>query len=71
MRLGTIQRRIWRAFTAEPSAELSTADLVRVAFPRLRGFRKSHWSSVRRAAEKVAVRVGRRRPGGIVWAAKP
>ena len=60
-------------FVAEPSAGLSTADLVRLAFPRLdaAAIKWSHWSSVRRAAASVAVRVGRRRPGGIIWAAKP
>lgn len=72
-RLGKLQRRIWRAFIAEPSAELSTGDLLAVAFPRLRAgeFKWSHRYAVRRAAERVAVRVGRCRPGGLIWAAKP
>ena len=71
-RLGTVQRRIWRAFIAEPSAELSTAELLEVAFPRLEAsdLKRSHWYSVRRAAERVAIRGGRRRPGGLVWKAK-
>jgi hypothetical protein len=70
--LGKLQRRIWRAFIAEPLAEFCTLQLVRLAFPRLRAgeLKRSHWYSVRRAAENVAVRAGRKRRGGIVWRAK-
>jgi hypothetical protein len=70
-RLGKIERKIWRAFIAEPGSELSTIELVQLAFPRLPAgeLKRSHWYSVRRAAESVAFRVGRKRPGGLVWAA--
>ena len=71
-RLGTIQRRIWRAFVAKPSAKLSTTELVALAYPRLAAgeLKWSHRYAVRRAAARVAERVGRKRPGGLVWAAK-
>ena len=71
-RLGTIQRRIRRAFIAKSGAHLSTGDLVRWCYPRLKGraLSKRHFC-VRRAAERVAVRTGRRVcPGGFVWKAK-
>jgi hypothetical protein len=74
IRLGPVQRRISRAFIVDPDAELSTTELVRLAYPRLRAdeLKRSNWYSVRLAAAAVAVRVGRRRPyGTIVWAAKP
>jgi hypothetical protein len=71
IRYGPIQRRISRAFIARPDALLSTTELVRLVYPRLRAdeLKRSNWYSVRLAAAKVAVRVGRERPyGTIVWA---
>ena len=67
VRRGPVQRLIWRAFVGQPGAELSTSELVAIAYPRLRNFRKSHGSAVRRAALAVARPVRRIRPGGIVW----
>ena len=71
--LGPIQRQIWRFFIGEPSAELSTADLMRLAYYRVSAgsLRHSHRSSLLRAADSVAVRVGRKRHGLIIWGAKP
>ena len=70
--LGPIQRRIGRAFTAEPGALLTTGDLVRWAFPRLNGRAlNKHRFVIRRAAEAVAVRAGKGWRGSIVWRAKP
>jgi hypothetical protein len=68
---GQIQRRIWRAFMTLPDQELTTADLARWAYPRLEGelLRKHRWAIVR-AARRVAIRVRRDRPGGVVWARK-
>lgn len=70
-RLGPIQRRIWRAFIAKPDAELRTVDLVPWCYPRLVGKpqRKHRWA-ICRAAQSVAVRVRRDRPGGVVFRAK-
>lgn len=67
---GRVQRRVWRAFMAQPTAELTTADLARWVYPRLEGApaRKHRWAIVR-AAQRVAERVRRDRPGGVVFRA--
>jgi hypothetical protein len=67
---GRLQRRIWRAFMTCPDIEMTTADLVRWAYPRLEGEpdRKHRWAIVR-AASRVATRVRRDRPGGVVFKA--
>jgi hypothetical protein len=58
-----------------PGAELTTADLARWCYPRSIG--EPDWHQRRaivRAAERVATRVRRDRPGGVVsgyWIAKP
>jgi hypothetical protein len=70
---GRAQRRIWRAFLAMPDRELTTADLVSWCYPRLVGKPgRPQWVAIRRAAEKVALRISRThtRPGGIIWRAK-
>jgi hypothetical protein len=72
--LGKVQRGVWRCFIAFPAKDLTTADLVGFCYPRLEGKPgRPEWVAIRRAAEKVAVRVSRThtRPGGIVWRAKP
>jgi hypothetical protein len=74
LRLGKIQRRVWRAFIANPGAELTTADLLAVAFPRVPPgeIKNKHRLSTRLAARAVAVCVGhKRRSGGLIWKAKP
>jgi hypothetical protein len=65
---GKVQRRIWRAFMTNPDSELTTRDLARWAYPRLEGepARKHRWAIVR-AALRVATRVRRDRPGGVVF----
>lgn len=67
---GRVQRRIWRAFMAQPHGELTTAELARWVYPRIEGEpqRKHRWAIVR-AAQQVAMRVRRDRPGGVVFRA--
>lgn len=67
---GRLQRRIWRAFTANPGVEMTTVDLARWCYPRLDGepLRKHRWAIVR-AASRVATRIRRDRPGGVVFRA--
>jgi hypothetical protein len=70
--LGKIQRRIKRAFIAKPGARLTTMDLIVWSFPRRTepiGFK--HRVGVWRAAEAVAVKIGRTYPGGFIWELKP
>jgi hypothetical protein len=68
--LGRIQKRIRRAFLAHPDRLYRTVELVRWAYPRLTGeIEDWHRGNICRAAETVAVRVRRDRPGGVVWAA--
>jgi hypothetical protein len=69
--VGRVQRQIMRAVIANPHTELCTADLLRWAYPRLTEYKWHHWYCVRRAAERVAVHVGRRRYGGNVYVANP
>ena len=70
--LGKIQRRIKRAFVAHPGALLTTGDLARWCYPRLKkAVVMNNRLSVWRAAPIVADRVGRTYPGGTIWAAKP
>lgn len=67
---GRIQRRIWRAFMVNPDREMTTADLARWAYPRLASKPlKRHRTAIVRAASRVAVRVRRDRPGGVVFRA--
>jgi hypothetical protein len=68
---GRVQRRVWRAFVTFPDAELMTAQLAAFCYPRLDGepLRKHRWAIVR-AAQRVAMRVRRDRPGGVVFRAK-
>jgi hypothetical protein len=56
---------------SNPNAELTTADLAAWCYPRLVGepLRKHRWAIVR-AALRVATRVRRDRPGGVVFRAK-
>ncbi len=68
---GRVQRRVWRAFMTNPDVEMTTADLARWCYPRWDGepLRKHRWAIVR-AAQRVATRVRRDRPGGVVFRAK-
>jgi hypothetical protein len=70
--VGKIQRRIKRAFTASPDARLTTMDLARWSYPRQKtAVLMNNRLSVRRAAEAVAVKIGRTYPGGTIWQLKP
>ena len=67
---GRVQRRIWRAFMTHPDAELTTAALIAWEYPRWTG-EPSHKQRIAivRAAQRVAERVRRDRPGGVVFRA--
>jgi hypothetical protein len=68
--LGRVQRACLRAFVANPGAELTTADLARWAYPRLAGRPlHKHRVAIVRAAVRIAVRVRRDWPGGVVFRA--
>jgi hypothetical protein len=68
--LGKLQRRILRAFIAEPGRK-TTAELARWCYPRLTGeLLNKHRYCVRLAAQRVADRVGRTYPGGFIWELK-
>jgi hypothetical protein len=70
-RLGSIQRKITRAFIAKPGVELTTADLARWCYPSLTGEpRRNHRMAIRRAAEIVAERAGVGWRGSIIWREK-
>jgi len=70
--LGPTQRRVRRAFLANPGALLTTGDLIRWSYPRMTGRPPNamRYLSVRRAAAAVAVKVGRTYPGGFIWMGK-
>ena len=71
-RTGRVQLGIKRAFTVGP--EWSTRELMEWThtMPLYRGGRSyrdrlNYCRSIRRAAERLAIRVGRRWPDGIIW----
>ena len=74
-RIGRVQRGILRAFILAP--ERTTRELMEWThtLALYRG-RRSRWQrhdyakSIRRAADRIAVRIGRRWPDGIIWRAK-
>jgi hypothetical protein len=70
VRTGRVQRQVWRAFVSAPG-QWTTVELAAWAYPRLRQFQEWHLKAVRRAAERLAVRVGRKARGVIVWVLKP
>ena len=69
---GRVQRRIRQALIGYPDREFTTSELAAWAYPLLRGplERKHRWAIVR-AAKRVAIRVRRDRPGGVVFRVKP
>jgi hypothetical protein len=69
-RRGWIQKRIARAFVGY-GPELTTVQLAEHVLPRMQRVEKcSDWYKIRRACERVAVRVGQRsRP--LRWRLKP
>lgn len=66
---GAIQKRVRRAFIAHPGREFRTVELLCFCFPRVpaEGIKQKHRISIRRAADRVAYRVRREFPGGIVY----
>lgn len=67
---GRIQRRIWRCFMTHPENEFTTADLAAWCYPRWGGLPTRHQRrAIVRAALRVAERVRRDRPGGVVFRA--
>jgi len=63
-RVGRIGRQIRRALIAA-GKPLSTVELVAYAYPRQIRFERWQFNSVRRAAPRYAVRIGRRRCRGL------
>ena len=70
--LGKLQRRVLRAFIAEPGRKTTTdlVEMVQSAVDRPDLLNK-HRYGVRLAARRVAIRVGRTYPGGFIWELKP
>src|SRR5262245_54284987 len=73
-RIGRVQRGVRRAFLVRPRHSLSTRELLAWSHPRLARAplreRRNACRAVRRAAEKLAIRVGRRWPDGLLWRAR-
>ena len=74
-RIGRVQRGILRAFIVAP--EWTTRELMEWThtMPLHRGgrsHRERHYycRDIRRAADQLAIRIGRRWPDGIIWRAK-
>ena len=71
--LGKLQRRLSRIWLIRPDAVVSTTELARAAFPRAFGvITHNHRRSIRRAALRIAVTVGRSDCRGrpLLWRAK-
>ncbi len=70
-RIGRVQRQIARAFISNPGIPLSTAQLIRYCYPRLKcgHFESWRYRQVREAAARFAVRVGvaRHRGEPVLW----
>jgi hypothetical protein len=72
-----VQRGIRRAFIVDPDREWTTRELMEWThtMPLYRG-KRSRWErhdyckSIRRAADRLAVRVGRVWPDGVIWRAR-
>jgi len=73
-RIGRVQRGVRRAFLVRPRHSLSTRELLAWSHPRLARAplreRRNACRAVRRAAEQLAIRVGRRWPDGLLWRAR-
>jgi hypothetical protein len=74
-RIGRVQRGILRAFIVAP--EWTTRELMEwthslALYRGGRSHRERHYycRDIRRAADRIAARVGRRWPDGIVWRAR-
>src|SRR5262245_45307724 len=73
-RIGRVQRGVRRAFLVRPRHSLSTRELLAWSHPRLARAplreRRNACRAVGRAAEQLAIRVGRRWPDGLLWRAR-
>jgi hypothetical protein len=70
-RSGRVQKAIRRAFRARPGQSLSSRELLTWTHPRgaarsLRE-RRNYCRAIRRVADMLADRVGRRWPDGVLW----
>ena len=72
--VGRVTRRIMRGFVASGGADLTTRQLmqwthVRALYEGRNSPRERHYYArdIRRACQKLAIRVGRRWPDGILW----
>jgi hypothetical protein len=72
-RVGKLQRATRRAFAYSNGEVITTADILRHAFPRLTRFEPWRYQDARRAALRFAVRVGRSSGKGrpVVWRPTP
>jgi hypothetical protein len=69
--IGRVQRGVQRAFLVFPKRAFTTRELLAWTHPRgmatsLRE-RRNYCRAIRRAADRVAMRVGRRWPDGLIW----
>jgi hypothetical protein len=72
-RIGRVQRGVQRAFLVFPGRSFTTRELLAWTHPRGIGRslrdRRNYCRAIRRVADQVATRVGRRWPDGLVWRA--
>jgi hypothetical protein len=73
-RSGRVQKGVRRAFLIEPCREWTTRDLLSWTHPRGVGRplrdRRNYCRAVRRVADELGERVGRRWPEGVTWRAR-
>jgi hypothetical protein len=67
---GRVQVAVRRAFIVSPGQPLTTTQLAQWAYPRVGTLQQWQRYNVRRVASAVAARVGRRKPGGLLWRPK-
>jgi hypothetical protein len=69
--IGRVQKGVRRAFLVYPDRAFTTRELLAWSHPRgvarpLRE-RRNYCRAIRRAADQVAIRVGRHWPDGLIW----
>ena len=65
-RIGRVQLQIRRALIASGGKPLGMSDLLPRCYPRVKKFKEWHRWNIRRAAPKVAARIGKER-GRVIW----
>jgi hypothetical protein len=72
VREGRLRKQIRRAFVASGGKPLTTGQLAAYCYPRLKRYGCTRYARIRRAAGRLAYRIGRLRTGGrpLVWAPK-